>query len=59
MIGGHYTYAEVPLFDTFRDWFGSEQNNYDKVGYFMQGFAPAIVLMQNSVINDNTWRIFF
>lgn len=36
MIGGHYTYAEVPLFDTIRDFFGSDRNNYDKVGHFTQ-----------------------
>ncbi|MCV6606349.1 MAG: DUF2238 domain-containing protein, partial [Porticoccaceae bacterium] len=38
MVGGHYTYAEVPLFDNL---FGSERNNYDKVGHFFQGFVPA------------------
>ena len=43
MVGGHYTYAEVPLFDWFKDWFGFERNNYDKVGHFMQGFVPAII----------------
>lgn len=29
MVGGHYTYAEVPLFDWFKEWFGFERNNYD------------------------------
>ena len=43
MVGGHYTYAEVPLFDWIRDGFGLERNNYDKVGHFVQGFVPAIV----------------
>ncbi len=43
MIGGHYTYAEVPLFDSFKDLFGSERNNYDKVGHFFQGFVPALI----------------
>ena len=33
MVGGHYTYAEVPLFDWFRDWFDWERNNYDKLGW--------------------------
>ena len=28
MVGGHYTYAEVPLFDSFKEWFGFERNNY-------------------------------
>jgi putative membrane protein len=43
MVGGHYTYAEVPLFDWLREPFGWERNNYDKVGHFMQGFVPALI----------------
>ena len=43
MVGGHYTYAEVPLFDWIRDSFGLARNNYDKVGHFAQGFVPAMV----------------
>ena len=35
MVGGHYTYAEVPLFDWIRDWLDLERNNYDKVGHFV------------------------
>jgi putative membrane protein len=63
MIGGHYTYAEVPLFDSFKEWFGFDRNNYDKVGHFMQGFAPAMVtreiLIRENVINGKVWRDFF
>ena len=43
MVGGHYTYAEVPLFDTIKEFLGQARNNYDKVGHFMQGFMPAIL----------------
>lgn len=43
MVGGHYTYAEVPLFDWIRDTFNQTRNNYDKVGHFAQGFVPAII----------------
>ena len=43
MVGGHYTYAEVPLFDTIKELFHQTRNNYDKVGHFMQGFMPAIL----------------
>lgn len=43
MIGGHYTSAEVPLFDWFKDVLNIERNNYDKVGHFAQGFVPAII----------------
>lgn len=42
-IGGHYTYAEVPLFDTIKDMFGQSRNNFDKAGHFAQGFVPAII----------------
>jgi len=43
MIGGHYTYAEVPFFDWIKDVFHQSRNNYDKLGHFMQGFEPAIL----------------
>lgn len=43
MIGGHYTYAEVPVFNWARDVFEMSRNNYDKVGHFAQGFVPAII----------------
>lgn len=43
MVGGHYTYAEVPLFNWLRDAWGMSRNNYDKVGHFAQGFVPAVI----------------
>ncbi|SFV61107.1 FIG01058491: hypothetical protein [hydrothermal vent metagenome] len=43
MVGGHYTYAEVPLFDWIKEFLHQSRNNYDKVGHFMQGFEPAIL----------------
>jgi len=43
MVGGHYTYAEVPLFDWIKEVLDQSRNNYDKVGHFMQGFEPAIL----------------
>ena len=43
MVGGHYTYAEVPLFDSIKELLHQARNNYDKVGHFMQGFMPAIL----------------
>lgn len=62
MVGGHYTYAEVPLFDWIRDGFGLERNNYDKLGHFMQGFVPAIVareiLVRNAIIAGKSWMSF-
>jgi len=59
MIGGHYTYAEVPFFEGL---FGSERNNYDKVGHFAQGFVPALlareILIRKKVVNGDYWRGF-
>jgi len=43
MVGGHYSYAEVPLGYWMEDWFGFTRNNYDKIGHFMQGFTPFLV----------------
>ena len=45
-VGGHYTYAEVPLFDYIREVFHQTRNNYDKVGHFMQGFVPALIIRE-------------
>ncbi len=60
MIGGHYTYAEVPFFDGL---FGMERNNYDKLGHFAQGFVPALaareILIRNAVVNGGIWTNFF
>lgn len=57
MVGGHYTYAEVPLFDGL---FGAERNNYDKVGHFFQGFVPALlareILIRKDVVTGEHWR---
>jgi putative membrane protein len=58
-IGGHYTYAEVPLFNWIRDHFHQSRNNYDKVGHFMQGFVPAMVarevLIRNKIVRGKLW----
>ncbi len=60
MVGGHYTYAEVPLFDGL---FGADRNNYDKVGHFVQGFVPAIlareILIRKQVGNGRGWLKLF
>lgn len=63
MIGGHYTYAEVPLFDWFRDWFGATRNNYDKLGHLAQGFVPVLIarelVIRKHIIQGRGWQIFF
>jgi putative membrane protein len=62
MVGGKYTYAEVPLFDWISETFGWERNNYDKVGHFMQGFVPALIareiLIRKQVMTSRGWRNF-
>ena len=45
-VGGHYTYAEVPLFDWLKDVMGFERNNYDKLGHFAQGLVPAMIIRE-------------
>jgi putative membrane protein len=62
LIGGHYTYAAVPLFNWIRDAFGFfTRNNYDRLGHFMQGFAPAIlareVLLRTSPLKRGKWLV--
>jgi putative membrane protein len=58
-VGGHYTYAEVPLFNWIRDTFHHARNNYDKVGHFMQGFVPAMiareVFLRRRVVREGAW----
>ena len=59
MIGGHYTYAEVPLGDWVAELTGGTRNNYDKLGHFVQGFVPAIIareiLLRNHVVARRGW----
>lgn len=62
MVGGHYTYAEVPLFDWLREVMGGTRNNYDKVGHFAQGFVPALVareiFLRLRVVRGAGWMNF-
>ncbi|MFZ2311995.1 MAG: DUF2238 domain-containing protein, partial [Methylobacter sp.] len=63
MIGGHYTYAEVPLFDWLKEVYNFERNNYDKLGHLAQGFVPAIIgreiIIRNHVVKNINWMNFF
>ena len=63
MVGGHYTYAEVPLGDWLMELTGGQRNNYDKLGHFMQGFVPAIIareiLIRNRVVSRRGWLALF
>jgi len=61
-IGGHYTYAQVPLFDWVREVFNQSRNNYDKVGHFAQGFIPAMVVrelfVRLAIVKRGNWVSF-
>jgi len=59
MIGGHWTYAEVPAGDWVRDALGLARNPYDRLGHFAQGFVPAIVareiLLRRTPLRPGGW----
>ena len=62
MLGGHYSYARVPLGDWMREWFGLARNPYDGIGHFMQGFVPAIaareLLLRQTRLERGGWLFF-
>jgi putative membrane protein len=62
-VGGHYTYAEVPLGDWFRDTFQLGRNHYDRLGHFAQGFVPALIareiILRRGIIPSRGWTAFF
>ena len=59
MVGGHYTYARVPLGFWVQDLFGLARNDYDRLGHFVQGFVPAIlireILLRTSPLRPGRW----
>jgi putative membrane protein len=62
MIGGHWTYAEMPLFSWLKETFDHDRNYYDRVGHFVQGFVPAMIareiLLRNYVVIGKRWLFF-
>jgi putative membrane protein len=62
MVGGHYTYAEVPIGDWLRNWLHLARNNYDRLGHLMQGFVPAMItreiLVRRSPLAGSRWLPF-
>jgi putative membrane protein len=58
-VGGHYTYAEVPLGFWVRDALGLARNHFDRLGHFLQGFVPALVarevLLRTSPLRPGRW----
>lgn len=59
-VGGHYTYALVPLGFWMEKAFGFARNHYDRIGHFAQGFVPAIaareILIRMRVVRGRGWR---
>jgi putative membrane protein len=62
MIGGHYTYAEVPVGYWFQETFELSRNHYDRLGHFVQGFVPAIlareILLRKTPLVPGRWLTF-
>ena len=62
-VGGHYTYAEVPIGEWVRDAFGLGRNHYDRLGHFAQGFVPALiareVIVRRGIVPSRGWTAFF
>lgn len=62
MLGGHYTYANVPLGFWMQDLFHFSRNHYDRIGHLMQGFVPAVmareVLIRRSPLRPGKWLFF-
>ncbi len=59
MVGGHYTYAEVPFGAWLQQIFGFARNHYDRIGHFTQGFVPAMlfreILLRRSPLKPGAW----
>ena len=62
LVGGHYTYAEMPLFSWLRDYYHLDRNYYDRLGHVAQGFVPALVareiLLRTSPLRPGKWLFF-
>jgi putative membrane protein len=61
-VGGHYTYARVPVFDWLRPIFAWQRNHFDRLGHFTQGFVPAMIaremFIRLNIVNRKKWIPF-
>jgi putative membrane protein len=62
MVGGHWTYAEVPAGHWVKDWLHLARNPYDRLGHFFQGFVPVLlfreVLFRKGILKPGAWSAF-
>ena len=62
VIGGHWTYADNPIFDAIQDALGLQRNYYDRLGHIAQGFVPAMIarelLLRTSPLKRGKWLFF-
>ena len=62
LVGGHYTYAKVPVGDWMNHLIAGDRNHYDRLGHFFQGFVPAILcrelFIRHAVVRHSGWRVF-
>jgi putative membrane protein len=62
MVGGHYTYARVPLGEWVNSAFHLGRNHYDRLGHFAQGFVPALiareVYLRRNIVRRGGWTTF-
>ena len=62
-VGGHYTYAEVPLGHWVAEAFNLGRNHYDRLGHFAQGLVPALItreiLIRRGIVRSRGWILFF
>lgn len=62
IVGGHYTYAHVPIGDWFKETFDLSRNHYDRLGHLMQGFVPALIareiLVRKVGLKSRGWVVF-
>lgn len=62
IVGGHYTYAENPLFNWIQDSFDLARNHYDRLGHFVQGIVPALIarelLLRTTLLQRGKWLFF-
>jgi putative membrane protein len=61
MVGGNWTYAEVPAGHWVRDWLHLARNPYDRLGHLFQGFVPVLLfrelLFRKGVVKPGAWSV--